>query len=247
MPSPMIDTPPQKPWWRFLPLAILVLGLAAFFYFDGHHFLSLSTLQHYHAQIAAWAAAHFVLALVCAMLLYIVATAFSFPGASLITIAVGFIFGVWIGTTLVVFSATIGACCVFLAARTAFGQSLAAKAGASMKKLEAGFRENAFNYLLVLRLMPIFPFWLINIIPALLGVPLRTYALATFLGIIPGTFVYVLVGSGLSEVFASGQTLALGVILKPSIIGALVGMAGLSLLPVLYKKFKGQAHESIES
>ena len=106
--------------------------------------------------------------------------------------------------------------------------------------MEDGFRDNALSYLLVLRLVPLFPFWLVNLVPALLGVRLRIYVLGTFVGIIPGTFVYCLAGQGLGSVFESGETLTLSGILTPTMIAALAGLAGLALLPVAYKRLRGR-------
>jgi uncharacterized membrane protein YdjX (TVP38/TMEM64 family) len=129
---------------------------------------------------------------------------------------------------------------VFLIARTALGDALRAKAGPWMRRMEAGFRENAFSYLLVLRLIPLFPFWLVNLVPAFLGVPLGAYVLATFLGIIPGSLVYASVGNGLGVVFDRGGAPDLGIIFRPAILGPIVGLAALALLPVIYRKYKGR-------
>lgn len=106
--------------------------------------------------------------------------------------------------------------------------------------MESGFRENAFSYLLVLRLIPIFPFFVVNLVPAFLGVGLRTYVVATFLGIIPGSYVYALVGAGLGSVFEQGGDVTLGGVFTPEVIGALVGLSLLSLLPVAYKRWRGR-------
>jgi uncharacterized membrane protein YdjX (TVP38/TMEM64 family) len=140
----------------------------------------------------------------------------------------------------VVVSATLGATIVFLAARTSLGAALAAKAGPFLKKTERGFRENALSYLLVLRLVPLFPFWLVNIVPALFGVPLRTYVIGTFLGIIPGSVVYTLLGSNLGAVLDAGGRPQLGIIFEPRMLLALLGLAILALVPVLYKKLQAR-------
>ena len=116
----------------------------------------------------------------------------------MVTSAVG------LGMALVLVGATAGAIGIFLAARHTLGDFLRAKAGPAIRRMEAGFRDNAFSYLMVLRLVPVFPFWLVNLVPAFLGVSLRTYAAATFLGIIPGSFVYCGVGNGLGAVFDAG-------------------------------------------
>ena len=109
--------------------------------------------------------------------------------------------------------------------------------------MEEGFRRDALSYLLVLRLIPIFPFWLVNIVPAFLGVPLRTYVLGTFVGIIPGSFVYASVGNGLGAVFDAGGTPDLGIIFAPAILLPIVGLAVLALLPIVYRRFKARKRE----
>ena len=134
--------------------------------------------------------------------------------------------------------ATIGATALFLAARYAFADLLRAKAGPAIRKMEDGFREDAFNYLLVLRLVPIFPFWLVNLVPAFLGVSLKVYVIATFIGIIPGGFVYALVGNGLGAIFDRGEVPDLLIIFQPQILAPILGLAVLAVIPVIYKKMK---------
>ncbi|MDQ4136229.1 MAG: VTT domain-containing protein, partial [Pseudomonadota bacterium] len=174
------------------------------------------------------------------ILFYAAVVALSVPGGAVMTIAGGFLFGLWLGTACVVVGATLGAVAVFLIAKTALGEPLRARAGPWLRRMEAGFRENAFNYLLVLRLIPLFPFWLVNLVPAFLGVPLGTYVLATFLGIVPGSLVYASVGSGLGAVFDRGETPDLGIVFEPQILGPIVGLAVLALLPVIYRKYKAR-------
>ena len=134
------------------------------------------------------------------MAVYIVVVALSVPGGALLTITGGFLFGWLVGGLSTVIGATIGATIVFLIAKTSLGETLAAKAGPWMAKLSEGFRNDAMNYLLFLRLVPAFPFWLINLAPALLNVPLSTFVIATFIGIIPGTFAFAFLGAGLDSI-----------------------------------------------
>ena len=117
---------------------------------------------------------------------------------------------------------------------------LRARAGAGIRKMEAGFRENAMSYMLVLRLVPLFPFWLVNLAPAFLGVPLRIYVIGTFFGIIPGTAVYVTFGAGLGSIFDTNQELSLAGILTPEIVIGMIGLGLLAFIPVVYKRFKGR-------
>lgn len=223
---------------RLWPLLLLAAGFVLFLGFGGADLLSLETLREHRAQLQDWVAAHEVMAPLGYMAAYAAVVAFSLPGATLMTVVGGFLFGVWPGTLWVVIGATVGATLVFLAARTALGDALRARAGPALKKMERGFRENALSYLLVLRLVPLFPFFLVNLVPAFLGVPLRTYVVATFLGIIPGAFVYAQVGVGLGSILDRGGELSPATVLTPQVLAALVGLALLALLPVAYKRFK---------
>lgn len=225
-------------WGRWLPIGVLVAGLIAFFAFGLNDYVSFDQLALHREALKGWVAEYGLLAALAAGLGYAVMTAFSIPGGALATIVVGFLFGLYAGSAIVVVGATVGATAVFLAARSALGDSLRAKAGKSVRRMEEGFRENAFSYLLFLRLVPVFPFWLVNLVPAFLGVPLRTYVVATVLGIIPGTFVYVSVGNGLGAVFDAGETPDLGIIFRWDILLPIVGLSVLALVPVVYKKLK---------
>ena len=225
-------------WGRWLPLVILAAGLVAFFAFGLNDYVSFEQLARHREALKAWVSEYGLLAALIAGLAYAVMTAFSIPGGALATIVVGFLFGLYAGSVIVVIGATVGATAVFLAARTALGDSLRAKAGKAVRRMEEGFREDAFSYLLFLRLVPVFPFWLVNLVPAFLGVPLRTYVLATVLGIIPGTVVYVSVGNGLGAVFDAGETPDLGIIFRWNILLPIVGLSVLALVPVVYKKLK---------
>ena len=225
---------------RFAPLVVLVIAIVLVFALDLDRFVSFDTLSENRDRLLAFVDAHMLLAPLLFVLIYALVVGLSIPGGAIMTIAGGFLFGLWVGTVLVLIGATLGATAVFLIAKTALGDILREKAGPRVRKMEAGFREDAFNYLLVLRLIPIFPFWLVNIVPALLGVPLSTYVLGTFIGIIPGSFVYASVGNGLGAVFDAGETPDLGIIFQPAIILPIVGLAILAILPVVYKKLRGR-------
>jgi len=225
---------------RFLPVAILLLGLALFFLLGLERHLSFETLARNHAAITDWVEANRVLAALLFVLAYAVVVAFSLPVAVLVTPVGGFLFGMWLGSLLSVVGATLGAVAVFLAARTAFYDLFHARAGAALARLEDGFRRDSFSYLLFLRLVPVFPFWLVNIVPALLGMKLDRYVLATLLGIIPGAVVYSGVGAGLGVVIDRGEAPDLGVIFQPRILLPLLGLAALSLVPVLYSHLKAR-------
>ena len=222
---------------RLTPVLVLIAGLAAFFWFDLDAYLSLEMLRENRAGLGAWVADNAVLAAVVFILVYTVLVALSVPGALVATLTGGLLFGTVLGGLYTVIGATAGATIIFLAAKTALGDMLRAKASGAILKMEEGFRENAFSYMMVLRLVPAFPFFLVNLAPAFLGVKLRTYVVATFLGIIPGTFVFASVGNGLGALFEKGQDPDLGIIFAPEILLPIIGLALLSLLPIAYKRF----------
>jgi uncharacterized membrane protein YdjX (TVP38/TMEM64 family) len=225
---------------RLWPLAALALAIVAVFAFDLDSYLTFDALRAHRETLTAFVADNLVLAALSFVVIYTLAIALSVPGGAILTIAGGFMFGSVLGTAVVVVAATSGATLVFLIAKTALGDPLRAKAGPFLQRMEAGFQENALNYLLVLRLIPLFPFWIVNLVPAFLGVPLRTYVLGTLIGIIPGSFVFASVGAGLGSVLDSGQEFSPASVLTPQIVVALVGLAVLALLPVAYRKLKAR-------
>lgn len=236
---------PESSWIRrFLPLGILVLAIGAVFASGLHNYLTFESLKEHREALLGFVEANPLAAPLVFILIYAVAIALSVPGGIILTIAGGFMFGTWIGGLYVVIGATMGATAVFLIAKTALGNSLKAKAGPWLQKMEAGFRENALNYLLVLRLIPLFPFWLVNLVPAFLGVPLGTYVIGTFFGIIPGSLVFASVGNGLGALFDEGGTLdPLSIITEPTTLGPILGLALLALLPIAYKRLSGKKAE----
>ena len=224
---------------RLLPVVILLLGLALFLLFGLERYFSFEMLSRHHAELSAWVTGHVALAAFIFVLFYALAVAFSLPIAVVITPVGGFLFGVWLGAALSVVGATLGSVALFLAARSAFHDLFRARAGATLARLEEGFRRDSFNYLLFLRLVPVFPFWLVNIVPALLGVKLGPYALATVIGIIPGAIVYASVGASFGMLIERGERPDFGVIFEWHILLPLLGLAALSLLPVLYTRLRG--------
>lgn len=224
-------------WWL---AGVLVLGFAAFFIFDLGRFVSLAGLASNCEALETWVDANPVLARGVYSLAYFLAIAFSLPIGLILTVGGGAVFGLFEGTAITVLAATAGALAVFLAARSAVGDVLRRRAGPMVAKLEAGFREDALSYLLVLRLVPLFPFWLVNIVPALLGVPVRTYLVGTLLGIIPGTFVFVSVGNGLEAIIDRGQVPGLEVFLDPAVFVPIAGLTVLAAIPIAYKRLRGR-------
>lgn len=225
---------------RLVPLLIITVGLVAFFVLGGHNYLSFSVLAEHQEALQAWYEGNGTLAMVGFWIVYALAVAFSLPGAVWLTLVGGFIFGTVLSMVLVVSSATVGAVLIFLIARYALADFLHAKAGDFVHKMEDGFRENALSYLLVLRLVPIFPFWLVNLVPALLGMRLGSYAIATFVGIIPGSYVYCSLGNGLGTLIEKGEQPDLSTIFQPDVLTPIIGLAVLSLIPVAYKKIRAR-------
>jgi uncharacterized membrane protein YdjX (TVP38/TMEM64 family) len=223
---------------RWLPVLAIVLGAALFFAFGLQRYLSLDALKANRDWLSSHVADHLILVLAVYVLVYVGAVALSLPGAAVLTLAGGYMFGQWLGTGATVVAATIGATLLFLAARTAFADMLRQRAGPWLTRMYDGFQANAFSYLLFLRLVPAFPFFVVNLVPAFLGVRLRTFVLATFIGVIPGTFVYTTVGAGLKTLLDSNADFSLGSVLTPQILTALIGLALLSLLPVAYKAWR---------
>lgn len=226
---------------RHLPIILLFLGLVVFILAGGPKHMNLQSLADHRDILAGYVEAYGPLAVLGFMAFYATAVSLSVPGGVVLTIASGFLFGPVLGPLYSVTSATLGATVVFFAARSAFRPYFREKAGKSLQKLERGFQENAISYMIFLRLVPVFPFWLINIVPALLGISPRLYILATFFGIMPGTFVYASIGNGLGALLEAGQNPDLGLIFEPEILTPLIGIALLSLIPVLYKRFRKKA------
>ncbi len=238
MPSTLPVSRPASRAVRILPLLVIACATIAFFALGLQRYLSFDVLRDSRVMLLDLVARHALAAPLLFILAYVVVTAASLPGALIMTLTGGFLFGAFIGGIYTVIGATLGAIALFVAAQTALGDALRAKAGGALAKLEAGFREDAFNYLIVLRLIPIFPFFVVNLAAAFLGIPLPKFIVATFIGIIPGTLVYSSVGSGLGAVFDAGVTPNLGIIFSWPVFGPLVGLAVLALLPVAYKHFK---------
>lgn len=182
---------------RWAPLLVLagLMGLA--FAMGWHKYLSLQTIGENYGAMQGFIADNYVTAIAIYMAAYVIVVALSLPGGLFMTLTGGLLFGPVVGIPATVVAATIGATLIFLIAKSSLGETLAAKAGPWVGKLRDGFQENALSYMLFLRLVPAFPFVVVNLAPALLGVPLRTYILGTLFGIIPGTAAYTLVGASL--------------------------------------------------
>lgn len=234
---------------RFLPALLVIMFLVISWFAGWFEYFSLSNLIMNREDLANFASDNMFVAMASYLLLYAALVAISFPGASLLTIGAGFVFGGFAAGILTVFGATAGAVIIFLIARSSFGDFLVRKAGPFVSKMVDGFNRDAFNYLLMIRLTPLFPFWVVNIVPALVNVRLLPYTIATFLGIIPGTFAYSFVGAGLGSVIEAQEAANPGCanagtceidpssLITPQILWAMLGLAAISVLPVLIRKF----------
>ena len=218
--------------WIGLGAVLLVVALRATGLSDH---LSLATLAAHREALGGFVAANFLVAALAYVGLYVVAVAFSVPGAAILTLAGGFLFGAVAGTALTVVGATIGATLVFLFAQRLFGADALDRLGPKARALGEAIRRNAASYLLVLRLVPLFPFFLVNLVPAFVGVRLPTYVATTAVGILPGTAVFSLAGAGLGDVLAMGGAFDVRAVLTPQILGALLGLAALSLAAIPLK------------
>jgi uncharacterized membrane protein YdjX (TVP38/TMEM64 family) len=232
--------PGQRSWLRLLLLPTLIaLGIAAIAVFHLDRYLSSHVLAANRAWLLREVAHNLIVAVLSFACLYVAATALSLPGASFLTIAAGFLFGSIFGTAIAVVSATLGATLLFAIARTSFGEIFRGRSEGALGKLKQGFGRNAFNYLLFLRLVPLFPFWLINLVAAFLGVPLRTFVIGTAFGIVPGAAVYATLGSGLGGVLDRGQTPNFKIIFSLPILVPILALAALSLAPIVYRRIRG--------
>lgn len=220
-------------WIKFLILFIFLAGFAAFFAFGGNDYLSLEALKGQRSALLDYTENHYAASILIAVVVYALAIALSIPGAVILSLATGLMFGRWVGTAVIVVAATLGASLLFVAARHLFSAAVQKRVGGLARKLVEGFAENAFNYLLFLRLVPLFPFWLVNLaVPALTTVSLPTYALATLIGIAPGSFVFANLGQSL------GRINTLGDLLSIEIIGAFVLLGLFALVPLVIKKLR---------
>jgi uncharacterized membrane protein YdjX (TVP38/TMEM64 family) len=215
-------------------LSVLVAGLfAAFFILRLNRYLTLEAIHDNERVLRTATAQHPLLAPMIFVAVYALIVALSIPAAAVITMAGGFLFGLWLGGALAIVAATLGAVLVFLLARFVIGDTARNRTGPYVRRMAEGFKRNAFSYLLVLRLVPIFPFWAVNIVPALAGVRLPSFAVATLIGIIPGTLAYAAVGDSLGLYFAAGSGVPLSAVFTPGMIILRLGLALLALLPVL--------------
>ena len=226
-----------------LPL-IAILLVAVVGAFTLRDYLSFEALRDNREALLGFRDANYGLTVGLFILAYVVIVAFSLPGAAIATLTGGFLFATFPGALFNVTAATIGAILIFLAAKWGLGERLAAKMEGSdgaVKKIKDGIDENQWSMLFLIRLVPAVPFFVANLVPALVGVPLSRFAISTFIGIIPGSVVYTSVGAGLGEVFARGETPNLGIIFEPQILLPILGLCALAAMPIVIKAIRGKA------
>jgi uncharacterized membrane protein YdjX (TVP38/TMEM64 family) len=215
--------------------AVLIVGaIASFFFFDLGRYLSLDALKQNRDQLLTFTEANYAASVALFILTYVVVTGLSLPGAVILTLAGGFLFGGVFGTVFVNLGATTGATLAFLAARYLLRDWVEQKFGKWIGPVQQGFAKNAFSYLMTLRLIPLFPFFAVNLVSGLTRVSVGTYVAATAIGIIPGSFVYAYAGRQL------GTINSLREIASPNVISAFVLLGLLALMPILYKKLSAK-------
>lgn len=233
---------PRSGLQRYLPLIAIAI-VAVIGAFTLRDYISFDVLRDNREALLAFRDDNFLLTVLMFIAVYVAVVGFSLPGAVIVTLTGGFLFGTVLGTAFNVTGATLGAILIFLAARMGLGNRLKEKMDASdgmVAKIKKGIDENQWSMLFFIRLVPAVPFFVANLIPAFVGVPLFRFAVSTFLGIIPGSLVYTSVGAGLGEVFARGETPNLGIIFEPHILLPILGLTALSVLPVLIKAVTGK-------
>jgi len=223
---------------RMAPLALLLAALAVLWTSGIAGSLDWAAVGRHQAVLSAWIARHRLSSPLIYVLAYAVLTALAVPEAAIITVAGGLLFGIVFGGVLAIIGSTAGAIVLFLAARSAFGTARVARTGGRLTRIRAELQRNGFHYLLAVRLIPLFPFWLVNLAAALAGMRLWSFIAATLIGIIPATFVFASIGAGVGDVLASGNRPDLSLILSPPILGPLVGLGVLSLLPIAWRNWK---------
>ena len=227
------------PWLKRFGPIVLVLALIGLALVSGvTEHLTLAELKLRRDELQALVHQHPLLSLGAYVLVYVAVVSLSLPGALIMTLSGGFLFGPWLGGLAAATGASLGAAVIFLICRTAVGDALRGKAGSTIARIEEGVRRDAFSYLLTLRLIPVMPFWLVNLAAGFVAIPLRTFLIATVLGILPGSLVYAGLGSGLGHVFASGEEPNLRVIFEPQVLLPLIGLSLLSLLPIVLRRFR---------
>lgn len=226
-------------WLRFLPITLIAIGASVALVLAGDLF-SAETVSEHRDALIQWRDRNIVLASLTYAAIYIVSVAFSVPGAIWLTLAGGFLFGTILAASLTMVAATTGATLIFLAARSSLGAALHERAGPWLKRVDSEVEQGEVSFLLVMRLIPVIPFFVANLAPALVKVRLGTFVWTTFVGIAPATLVVSSAGAGLGEVLDSGGEPNAGMIFEPHVLFPLLGLAALAALPVVLRKLRGR-------
>jgi uncharacterized membrane protein YdjX (TVP38/TMEM64 family) len=222
---------------RWSLLGCLIALFLLFYYFRLYHYLTFETLKLYQIILKDWTHTHYVSAVFCYLIIFILIIACGIPGATFLTLIGGFLFGLS-AILYAILGTTLGGLTLFFAIRTTFGTHIAARSSGWIKTMESGFQKNAFLYILMLRLMPVFPCWVSNVSAGALNVPVKTFLTATVIGIIPATTIYAFLGRSFEQFFLLPEPPSLSTLLSPAITLPLIGLAILSALPVFYKGIK---------
>jgi len=231
---------------QFFPIAILAVLSAMVISLGWTDYLSINKFHIYREEILVFVQRDYLFAVFLFIGTYLVTTALSIPGALFLTIIGGYLFGTVCGAAYSLAGATIGAGILFLSARTAFGRILRPRVGSAIERIRLELKENAFFYLLSLRLVPVFPFFVVNLAPAFLNIKFRVYISASLIGMMPGAIVYALIGGGLRSSLEPGKGLLLAVNVSSEFLIGLFGLAALSLLPIFFKWRKRKIANEME-
>ena len=223
---------PSFPWMKLFIFLIFIGGFTAFLILGGDRYLNFTTIKANRNLLRTYTENHYWIMLFTVGIIYTLSTAFSIPAATVLSLVTGFLFGLWVGMVIIILFATLGATLVFLAARYLFAEAAQRRMGTIGKKIVSNFHENDFSYLLFLRLVPLFPFWLVNLVPAFTPTKVRTYVLATAIGITPGCFVYTNLGQSLGSIDSADHLLSM------QTLSALLLLGIFALVPVVIKKFR---------
>jgi uncharacterized membrane protein YdjX (TVP38/TMEM64 family) len=253
------DPRPAPAWRRWAPLAVIALALGVFFALRLDRQMSFERLIESRPHLVDLIATHRATAIAAFVTFYALIVAISAPGATLLTIAGGALFGFWQGWIAAALGATLGASALFLAASSTLGAWIFAHVGPRLAWIRAGFCDNAASYMLFLRLSPVFPFWLVNLAAALAGVPFRTFLWTTLVGILPANLVFSMAGASLDRIAADalaareactaagrtgcGLSIPLSSIVTPQIFAFLIGLSLLALAPVLARRLRAARGE----
>lgn len=228
----------MKKYLKYLPILLIVILMAVLYFSGFYKALDFETLKYHHNELTEFVNNNRIQTSFMFIGAYIAVAALSIPGGLILSLLGGFLFPQPLCTLYVVFGATIGATLLFLAAKTALKGHLEKKARPFFDKMRSGFNKNAANYLLFLRFIPFFPFWVVNLAPAFFKVRTWTFVWTTFVGIIPGTVVSTQAGRGLNAIFESGEEFSLASIFNNEMKIALILLGVFSLTPIIIKKWK---------